>query len=191
LRREIGKKISEFIASRGDIYHQLKTKLEIEDSGHDGHIAPEKLVKVLCSCIKGISGTEIEKYVKTLDTDQKGRINYQKLILKLENPKNNFPLKALAVRLTVFMQQNGMTAKSLLDKLIETKNSSKTNKARNKATTDQISTNFFAKFIKAKVDKKRTLEELKELVDASIDMDRDGFIGLSDLEAFVGRASYH
>ena len=96
MRREIGKKISEFIASRGDIYHQLKTKLEIEDSGHDGHITPEKLVKVLCSCIKGISGTEIEKYVKTLDTDQKGRINYQKLILKLENPKNNFPLKALA-----------------------------------------------------------------------------------------------
>jgi hypothetical protein len=34
------------------------------------------------------------------------------------------------------MQQNGMTAKALLDKLIETKNSSKTNKARNKATTD-------------------------------------------------------
>ena len=56
---------------------------------------------------------------------------------------------------------------------------------------DQISTNFFAKFIKAQVDKKRTLEELKELVDASIDMDKDGFIGLSDLEAFVGRASYH
>ena len=95
------------------------------------------------------------------------------------------------MRLTVFMQQNGMTAKALLDKLIETKNSSKTNKARNKATTDQISTNFFAKFIKAKVDKKRTLEELKEIVDASIDMDKDGCIGLSDLEAFVGRASYH
>ena len=38
---------------------------------------------------------------------------------------------------------------------------------------------------------KRKLEELKELVDASIDMDKDGFIGLSDLEAFVGRASYH
>jgi hypothetical protein len=88
------------------------------------------------SCLKVVSGTEIEKYVKTLETDQKGRINYQKLILKLENPKTNFPLKALAVRLTVFMQQNGMTAKALLDKLIETKNSSKTNKARNKATTD-------------------------------------------------------
>ena len=84
-----------------------------------------------------------------------------------------------------------MTPKTLLNKLIETKNSSKTNKARNKATTDQISTNFFAKFIKAKVDKKRTLEELKELVDASIDMDKDGFIGLSDLDTFVGRASYN
>jgi hypothetical protein len=84
-----------------------------------------------------------------------------------------------------------MTPKTLLDKLIETKNSSKTNKARNKATTDQITTNFFAKFIKAKVDKKSKILLLKELVDASIDMDKDGFIGLSDLEAFVGRASYH
>ncbi len=84
-----------------------------------------------------------------------------------------------------------MTAKSLLEKLIETKNSSKTNKARNKASSDLITTNFFAKFIKAKVDKKRTLDELKELVDSSIDMDKDGYIGLSDLESFVGRAGYH
>jgi hypothetical protein len=84
-----------------------------------------------------------------------------------------------------------MSCKSLLEKLVETKNSSKTNKARNKASSEVITTSFFAKFIKAKVDKKRTLEELKELVDTSLDMDRDGFIGLSDLEAFVGRASYH
>jgi hypothetical protein len=120
---------------------------------------------------------EIEQYVRSLDKDPRGRVNYQKLILKLENPKQNFPLKALAIRLSVFMQQNGMTAKSLLDKLAETKNSSKTNKVRNKANSDLISSNFFAKFIKAKVDKKRSLDELKDLVESAIDMDRDGFIG--------------
>ena len=113
------------------------------------------------------------------------------MILKLENPAQNFPLKGLAIRLSVFMQQNGMTAKSLLEKLIETKNSSITNKARNKASSDLISAKFFAKFIKAKVDKKRSFEELKELVESGIDMDRDGFIGQSDLDAFVGRANYH
>ncbi len=86
------------------MYQLLKSKLESEDAEHDGYITPEKLIKVLSSCIKILGAPEIEKYVKTLDKDQRGRINYQKLILKLENPKNNFPLKALAVRLTVFMQ---------------------------------------------------------------------------------------
>jgi len=40
------------------------------------------------------------------------------------------------------------------------------------------------------VDKKRTVEEIKELVKL-IDMDQDGYIGVSDLEAFVGRANFH
>jgi Ca2+-binding EF-hand superfamily protein len=53
-----------------------------------------------------------------------------------------------------------------------------------------ISIGFFSKFIKAKVDKKRSLEEIKELV-ALIDFDRDGFIGPSDLEAFLGRSNFH
>jgi hypothetical protein len=84
-----------------------------------------------------------------------------------------------------------MSTKTLLEKLVETKNSSKTNKARNKATSNHITTSFFAKFLKAKVDKKRSLEEIKDLVESGIDMDRDGCIGLSDLDAFVGRANYH
>lgn len=53
-----------------------------------------------------------------------------------------------------------------------------------------ISVSFFSKFLKAKVDKKRPLDELKQLVAARIDMDMDGFVGESDLEAFVGRAHY-
>lgn len=80
--------------------------------------------------------------------------------------------------------------KTLLDKLVETKNASKINQTRNKATSDLISINFFAKFIKAKVDKKRSFEEIRSLVEA-IDMDKDGNIGHSDLEAFVGRANFH
>ena len=88
------------------------------------------------------------------------------------------------------MQQNGLTAKGLLEKLIETKNTSKTNKARDKAKSELITINFFSKFVKAKVDKKRTVDEIKELVKL-IDMDQDGYIGPADLEAFIGRANFH
>ena len=77
-----------------------------------------------------------------------------------------------------------------MDKLIETKNNSKTNQARNKATSSFISVNFFSKFLKAKVDKSRILDDLLALVSASVDMDRDGVISVADLEAFVGRTHF-
>ena len=88
------------------------------------------------------------------------------------------------------MQQNGLTCKKLVDKLIETKNNSKTNQARNKATSSFISVNFFSKFLKAKVDKSRALDDLLAIVSTSVDMDRDGVISVADLEAFVGRTHF-
>ena len=88
------------------------------------------------------------------------------------------------------MQQNGLTCKKLVDKLIETKNNSKTNQARNKATSSFISVNFFSKFLKAKVEKSRALDDLFAIVSASVDMDRDGVISVADLEAFVGRTHF-
>jgi hypothetical protein len=54
-----------------------------------------------------------------------------------------------------------MSCKILIDKLIETKNNSKTNQARNKASSNFISVNFFSKFLKAKVDKSRDLADLQ------------------------------
>jgi Ca2+-binding EF-hand superfamily protein len=96
----------------------------------------------------------------------------------------------MALRLAVFMQQNGLTCKKLVDKLIETKNNSKTNQARNKATSSFISVNFFSKFLKAKVDKSRALDDLLAIVSTSVDMDRDGVISVADLEAFVGRTHF-
>lgn len=52
-----------------------------------------------------------------------------------------------------------------------------------------MSISFFAKFLKAKVDKKRNLEDIKDLM-RSVDLDRDGKIGESDLEAFIGRVNF-
>jgi hypothetical protein len=83
-----------------------------------------------------------------------------------------------------------LSPKRLIEKLVETKNTSKTNQARNKATTNFITVNFFSKFLKAKVDKSRPFEELQALVAEAIDMDRDGCISVCDIEGFIGRRQY-
>jgi Ca2+-binding EF-hand superfamily protein len=49
--------------------------------------------------------------------------------------------------------------------------------------------NFFAKFIKAKVDKKRSIDELKHLAN-QIDLDKDGIISEHDLEAYLSRLNF-
>ena len=69
-----------------------------------------------------------------------------------------------------------------------TKNQSKQNIIKGK-TGEYISISFFAKFIKAKVDKKRTIEEIKHLAD-QIDLDRDGCISVHDLEAYLTRLNF-
>jgi hypothetical protein len=47
-RRDIGKKLSDYIVSRPEVYKILKAKLEKEDFDHDGHVFPESLVGILC-----------------------------------------------------------------------------------------------------------------------------------------------
>ena len=129
--------------------------------------------------------------MKSLQRDPRGLVNYQQLVSKLENPKQNFPSKAVGIRLSVFLQQNGLTGKDLIEKLLESKRTSKTNQESGKHESAQISTSYFAKFIKAKVDKKRSFEEIKAIVVEVVDMDRDGIISISDLEGFLGRINYH
>jgi hypothetical protein len=92
-------------------------------------------------------------------------------------------LKALGLRLAVFLQQNNLTPKSLIAKLVETK------RASNPGCNEEISLKFFGKFIKAKVDKKPELPAIISIV-TQMDIDRDGLIGESDLEAFLGRVNF-
>jgi Ca2+-binding EF-hand superfamily protein len=76
LKRAVGKQISDFITSRPDLYNSLKSKLQSEDTHHDGYISPEKLFKVLSVALRGSSIGDIDKYVGTLQKDQRGLINY-------------------------------------------------------------------------------------------------------------------
>ena len=61
--------------------------------------------------------------------------------------------------------------------------------SENGRVSNKVSASFFAKFIKAKVDKKKTQEEILFLV-KSVDIDKDGVISEEDLEAFLGRLNF-
>ena len=140
-------------------------------------------MQIFASTFTSFSPEELSCFIKQLDNDKRAKISYQKLLLKLEDTKTSYPLKALGLRLQVFLQQNSLTPRSLIDKLVETK------RASNPACNDEISIKFFSKFIKAKVDKKPEVPEILAIV-TQMDIDRDGLIGESDLEAFLGRVNF-
>lgn len=69
-----------------------------------------------------------------------------------------------------------------------TKNSSKNNEHQSRKNF-HVSISYFAKFLKAKVDKKRSLDEIKDIITV-IDIDKDNKIGESDLETFLSRVNF-
>jgi len=56
---------------------------------------------------------------------------------------------------------------------------------RNGGTSNSVSTTFFTNFLKNKVDKKRTFDELKNFA-IMMDIDQDGFIDAHDLNTVIG-----
>lgn len=64
---------------------------------------------------------DLEKYLRLYDKDRHDRIDIQTFLNKIENPKTNNPLKAVGIRLQVFLKQNNLTAQRLIEKLIMTK----------------------------------------------------------------------
>ena len=100
----------------------------------------------------------------------------------IENTKANVPLTALGLRLWVFLKQNKLSISQLLFKLSSTKKESKTGKK-------DVSIGYFAKFLKAKVDKKSDMNELREFAKA-IDLDKDGCLCEADMETFLKRLNF-
>ena len=182
----MAKKISDHIYSNG-LMGQLKESLDKLDTNNEGKIPGDGLLLALKQLRIPIPVAELERYIRQVPKDNFGKVNYQKLLLSFENSKQKLPLKAIGLRLVVFLKQNNLTAKSLIEKLLSTKKQQSDPKQQKQINF--ISVTFFSKFIKAKVDKKRTLDEIKEYV-RQVDMDRDGLIGESDLEAFLGRVNF-
>ena len=108
--------------------------------------------------VKKLSNVELERFVRFLDKDKLGRINYMDFlgkVCKVSN-KNHNPLKSVVGRLSYFLKQNKISAVALLRRLAQAcpQNTSAA------PGIVGIPTELFAEFLKQKVEKKRPLDEL-------------------------------
>ena len=89
------------------------------DETNVGLIKAQALLNVLIKVIKNLSHTELERFVRFLDKDKLGRINYMDFlgkVCKVSN-KNHNPFKSLVSRLSYFLKQNNISAGALLKRL--------------------------------------------------------------------------
>ena len=74
---------------------------------------------VLFKVIKKLSQVELERFVRFLEKDKLGRINYMDFlgkVCKVSN-KNHNPFKSVVSRLAYFLKQNSISSGALLKRL--------------------------------------------------------------------------
>jgi Ca2+-binding EF-hand superfamily protein len=93
-------------------------------------------------------------------------------------------------RLKAFMTQNNQNVENFMRRLILGESQSEHNAFEEKTIEKErkVTVEFFAKFLKNKVDKKKSLEELVQQAEL-IDIDKDGYISIHDLQSCLGNLS--
>lgn len=74
---------------------------------------------MLSKVVKKLTYEEIERFVRFLDKDKLGKINYMDFLnkmCKIAN-KNHNPFKSVVSRLSYFLKQNNITSVALLKRL--------------------------------------------------------------------------
>jgi Ca2+-binding EF-hand superfamily protein len=160
--------------------------LQDADEGNVGFISGQALLNVLTKVVKKLTSEELERFVRFLDKDKLGRINYMDFLAKVckVSNKNHNPFKSVISRLSYFLKQNNITAVALLKRLQQA--SSQNSEAAPGIVG--ISIGLFAEFLKQKVEKKRPLDELVQYSNM-IDVDKDGFVTEADIETCVKNLS--
>ena len=129
--------------------------------------------------VKKVSREDLERFVRFLDKDKLGRLNYMDFLSKTcrVSNKNHNPFKSVVSRLSFFLKQNNITAASLLKRLGQVGDRQYITAAPGIVA---VPLSTFAEFLKQKVEKKRTHEELLAFT-ARMDVDKDGLITEADL----------
>ena len=135
--------------------------------------------------IQSVDELSIEKFIKFLEKDKKGRINYTELFDKmndLSNKEHN-PFQQVIRRLKYFMTQNNLDSPGLLKRL-----SVSEQREGGFHSSNVISVDYFGRFLKNKIDKKREEGELMRFA-TMMDIDQDTFIDINDLTTCIGNLS--
>ena len=169
-----------------EIYPQNEERviqlMQDADESNVGLISATALLNVLKMVVTKLNDTELERFVRFLDKDKVGRINYMDFlgkVCKVSN-KNHNPFKSVVNRLSYFLKQNNISAGALLKRLAA---ASPLNTSAAPGIIG-IPTDLFAEFLKQKVEKKRQLNELVKYSNM-MDVDKDGFVTEADIETCI------
>ncbi len=161
---------------------RLKEAFFKYDKKMDGSLGVVEMRKALVQVITSVDQQSIEKFIKFMDKDSRGRISYTDFLNKMTDAsnKNHNPFQHVARRLKHFLTQNGLTVDSLMRRLAVSAKKESTG-----INTNAVSVNYFGRFLKNKIDKKRAEGELMRHAQM-MDIDQDGFIDKHDLGTVLG-----
>ena len=121
----------ETVDFRNAIYKKLYTEiypnkeeemiaaLQEKDTDNAGLVDANGLLAVLVKLITTVPREDLERFVRFLDKDKLGKLNYMDFLNKVckVSNKNHNPFKSIVNRLSFFLKQNNITANQLLRRL--------------------------------------------------------------------------
>lgn len=164
------------------VYPQNEWKLlklfEEADPVNDGRIEPAALKIVLSKVTNNLDQETLDRFVRFLEKDTNGKINYLSFIQRMSDVANkeHNPFKSVVQRLDYFLMSNQQTSASLVKRLKEKSGTAQGSKG--------VPVEYFGDFLKQKIDKKRNESELHKFA-RFIDIDKDGFISEIDLQTCI------
>jgi Ca2+-binding EF-hand superfamily protein len=153
---------------------KLLKLLEEADPLNDGRVEPAALKVALLKVTKDIDQETLDRFVRFLDKDTQGKVDYIGFFERMSEVSNrdHNPFKSVVQRLSYFIQSNSQTVQSLIKRLT----------AKNGLSYERgVPVEYFADFLQAKIDKKRSEGELRKYA-SYIDIDKDGYISEIDLQ---------
>jgi len=131
----------------------------------------------MLSCLSKVSSQNqenLQRFVRMLDKDKLGSINFMDFLQKLTGISNrdHNPFKSLVQRLDYFLKQNKLSTLEIIKRLA------------GDSGVLKVENDIFASFIKQKVDKKRDEYSISMYVN-QMDVDKDGYITEEDLNTCI------
>jgi hypothetical protein len=128
---------------------------EQNDTYNDGTVSPHEFNQCLRILDFDFPSIELECFIRFIEKGNRGRIDYMQFMHKMKRRviKNHNPFKNLLMRLNVFLRQNGQQPEQLVKRISANLNHTET-KHVNPTEKAKVPISYFAKFLKAKVDKK-------------------------------------